>query len=162
MYQKGSSFYADWKTPDGKRKRKAFPTEIGAKRHETKQKAANSRPRNGQSAMSAPASSVTVAAASGGRTNSRSSSAKPARMSRLAVSTPPTLHGSKRASRNEAVRRATRMPSASGASSKRSPWPARTISAGASYASTPPNHGRSGRPKTKRVAPSPSPISPAS
>ena len=43
MFQKNGKFYADWRTPDGKRHRKAFPTQLGAKRYETTQRAA-SRP----------------------------------------------------------------------------------------------------------------------
>ena len=41
MYEKHGKYFADWTTPDGKRHRKSFSTAIGAKRHQTKQKAVN-------------------------------------------------------------------------------------------------------------------------
>jgi hypothetical protein len=47
MYIKGNKFYADWRDADGRRHRKAFPTELGARRHEAKQ--VNNRPPSGES-----------------------------------------------------------------------------------------------------------------
>jgi hypothetical protein len=40
MYQKGDKYYADWRDQEGKRKRRSFPTALGAQRFENQQKAA--------------------------------------------------------------------------------------------------------------------------
>ena len=41
MFQKGGLYYADWRDEKGVRKRKSFPTALGAERHETKMKCAS-------------------------------------------------------------------------------------------------------------------------
>jgi len=38
VYQKGEKYYADWRDASGTRKRKAFPTALGAQRYETAQR----------------------------------------------------------------------------------------------------------------------------
>ena len=50
MFEKNGKYFADWRTPDGKRHRRSFATAIGAKRHQTKQKAL--APREARSAVS--------------------------------------------------------------------------------------------------------------
>ena len=40
MFQKGDKYYADWRDQGGKRKRRSFPTALGAQRFENQQKAA--------------------------------------------------------------------------------------------------------------------------
>ena len=40
MYQKDGKYYADWRDQGGKRKRRSFPTALGAQRFENQQKAA--------------------------------------------------------------------------------------------------------------------------
>jgi hypothetical protein len=59
MYQKGNKHYADWRDASGIRRRKSFPTALGATRHENAQKrlrptAGEPLPTNSPRSFSAP------------------------------------------------------------------------------------------------------------
>ena len=151
MYEKNGKYYADWRTADRVRHRKQFPTALGAKRYETKQKAL--APPVAQSAGAVPPSPKPRAS-----TTSRSSSAglPPKLISRTSVST--TSKKQKRLGRTSAARQSTPTLADSAASSR--PWRQRERQPSASSSSALHLAHRvpSGRPKTKRVGVSPLPI----
>ncbi len=144
MYLKNGRYYADWRTPDGRRHRKSFPTALGAKRHETKQR--TQAPREARSAAAVlesrkphgsepkPASSDESPERQTSPASAKDTSKQPSRRGRKAVSLrgTPTRKGSER----------------SCAHSLRS---ARQTSVCASRESLGRSHVRSGRPRTKRV-----------
>ena len=145
MFSKNGRYYADWRTPEGKRKRKAFDTPLGAKRYESKMK--NAAPREAQSAATVRVSP-----------NSRAS-APPQKSSGASLQKPnspisPSRRSTSRKTRGSisVARPATRTPDGSAASSKRSKQQARQPSRRSSGAASRRSPEPSAQPKKKRGA----------
>ena len=121
MYQKGNTFYADWRDAEGKRRRKSFPTALGATRHEAKQLKA--RPQKGgslptNSPQSLPANAPATTPARG--TSRRKPSSPSAEVSGSQTSPLVTSTLSKRATATSRKQLGAPLITASGASLRRS------------------------------------------
>ena len=144
MFTKDGRYYADWYSPDGKRHRKTFNTALGAKRHETKQKAL--APRAAQSAAAAlrsrkpPVSALSLKSSVASRRRSISP------ISTRGMSNSPAKRGAKLDSAT-----GTRTQTGSDASSRHSRLSELQTSVNAFQKSQGHNPGHSGRPKTKLV-----------
>jgi len=151
MFIKGSKFYADWRTPDGVRHRRSFDTRLGAIRYENKAKRQNPRKaRLEAAALESPqgrsGSGVSPESSVASRRNSRSKNSAVARSRKQS-----------RAGSISAAAQDTPTQPGSGLSLVLSP--VQVLQASQCLAAFPHNHGRSGRPKTKRVGVSPAPTS---
>ncbi len=155
MFEKNGKYYADWRTPDGKRHRKAFPTPLGAKRHETTQrKAENPTPpeRSDNTAQSKPQKQ-------GRSGTSQGDSGKSQPKSKSPRSGQPTLPKSSTPGRNSREPRATATIANSGNSSGGLVQLAALTSQVASRGSSRLSRASSGQPTKRPSASSPVPIS---
>jgi hypothetical protein len=144
MFIKNERYYADWRTPDGKRHRKAFATAIGAKRHETKQR--QLAPPAAQSAAAVQSSQRPFASE---RKRERSDALR--RRSSSVTSVKVTSSLQSRPKLTLASPAGTHTQGGSGKSSARSLRSARRITVAASQESSRQSHARKGRPKTRHV-----------
>jgi len=147
MFIKGSKFYADWRTPDGVRHRRSFDTRLGAIRFENRQKRQNPRKaRLEAAALASPqgrsGSGVSPVSSVASRRNSRSKN------SATATSRRPSPVGAILAA-------APDTPTQPGSGLSLVLSPRQVLQASMCLAPFPHSHGRSGRPRTKRVGVSP-------
>jgi hypothetical protein len=148
MFQKGFKFYSDWRTPDGKRHRKAFATAQAAKAHELQQR--------GKLAPMTPERSRAIAPGSRLRPvrsgTSQSASDESPKASKSTSSSPGTSRKPNKVSRATPAPPGTATPASSGNSSEESPQSAAWTSADVSRGSKRPNPGSTAQPKAKLAA----------
>ena len=150
MFEKNGKYYADWRTPDGVRHRKSFPTALGAKRHETTQKGL--APQEAQLTAAVPRSVKPSGSAA-----LPTSSVASRRGSISPTSAKATSISRSRRGRTAAGERSTTTPASSGKSSAPSQRSERQTTSPAFRGSAVPTRAPSGRPKTKRVGVSAAP-----
>ncbi|HEY9137464.1 MAG TPA: hypothetical protein VIM67_04270 [Terriglobus sp.] len=148
MYVKGNKYFADWRDADGRRRRKSFPTKLGAERHEAKMVAA--RPlAGGSSQANSPQSSrkavLAVMEERGGQQRGRSTKSADQQDSTNSASVTSAL--SKRSGLTSRRQVAASLTTRSGASLRRSPIAAHPTSAARFPSPRLPKRGKSNQSK---------------